>query len=157
WVPAPHMTPAVHQPGADPAAAHPPAARPPEPPKPARRGRAVMAWVGRALGVLAAVAALAGAAWAYHLQQEKKANAAAQAKTGPKAARVERVGDDTLSVPPAVAASLGIRTAAATSADQPRPLPPLQGTLALDNSRLTRVYSPFPGLVVALGTTDKGE
>jgi cobalt-zinc-cadmium efflux system membrane fusion protein len=113
-------------------------------------------WVGRILSGLAAVAALAGAAWAYHLQHEKKANAT-PAKPGPRAPRVERVGDDALSVPPAVAASLGIKTAAVTSADRPRPLPPLQGTLAFDNSRLTRVYSPFPGLVVALGTVAKGE
>jgi cobalt-zinc-cadmium efflux system membrane fusion protein len=149
------MTPVVPQPGSDStAAAH---CQTPKPAAAAGRGRRVVRWVGRVLCGLAAVAALAGAAWAYHLQQEKKANAAAAAKAGPKAPRVERLSDDTLGVPPAVAASLGIKTAAATPADRPRPLPPLQGTLAFENSRLTRIYSPFPGLVVALGTVEKGE
>jgi cobalt-zinc-cadmium efflux system membrane fusion protein len=138
----------------------------PVPPPPSRAGAAavtrgrravVFAWVRRVLGVLGIVGCLAGAAWAYHVQQEKKASGPAPKVAVSRSVRVERTGEDTLSVPADVVASLGIKTAPAKAATEPRPLPPLQGVVGWDNSRLTRVYSTFPGIVVALGTTDKGE
>ncbi|MFO0852457.1 MAG: efflux RND transporter periplasmic adaptor subunit [Gemmataceae bacterium] len=67
--------------------------------------------------------------------------------------RVHRLSRDVLVVPDAVARRIGLKTTVLASRTQPIRLPPLQGTLALDNNRWARVHSRFAGEVVALGTT----
>src|SRR5262249_45196992 len=68
------------------------------------------------------------------------------------AARVRRLDDRLLTVPPEVLRALDIRTTRATTANQARTLPPLTGSLALDTNRLVRVHTRFAGEVVKLGT-----
>src|SRR5262245_56015286 len=62
--------------------------------------------------------------------------------------KVQRLGRDTVIVPPDVARNMGIRTAVVSDTTRPIQLPPLQGCLALDNNKLSRVHSRFAGEVV---------
>src|SRR5262249_12069843 len=108
--------------------------------------------------VALAVVALAGTALAWQAYQHRNGTDSAPKPPPAKPpCGVERGAEDMLSVPPDVVRSLGIKTTPAKAADRPRNLPALQGTLGWDINRLTRVYSPFPGIVVSLGTTDGGE
>lgn len=68
-------------------------------------------------------------------------------------ARVHRVSRDVLAVPDAVADRVGLKTAVVADRTRPIQLPPLQGTLALDNNRWARVHTRFAGEVVSLGST----
>jgi cobalt-zinc-cadmium efflux system membrane fusion protein len=68
------------------------------------------------------------------------------------AAKVRRLDDRLLTVPPEVLRALDIRTTRATMASQARTLPSLTGSLALDTNRLVRVHTRFAGEVVQLGT-----
>lgn len=134
-------------------------AQPALPPRTTGAGSMASRWSGRVLAVLSVVALVAGGAWAFHIQQDKTAKPpqTTQKVVAPKGGRVEFLGENALGVPPEVVSSLGIKTALAKAATQPQVLPPLQGTLAIDNNRLARVHSPFAGIVVALGTPEKGE
>lgn len=123
-------------------------------PAPSRR------WLSWGSGFAGLLAVALGAAFVcIHPQKLFWASGAAQhqAATSSKLARIERVEADTLTVPADVAWSLGIRTAEATAAVRPRPLPSLMGCLAVDNDRLVRVHSRFAGEMMALGTLAKGE
>ena len=67
---------------------------------------------------------------------------------------------NTMQVPLVVVKRLGIRTAIVKKATEPRALPPLSGSLAIDTNYLSRVHSRFAGEVVSVGTTadnDAGE
>jgi membrane fusion protein, heavy metal efflux system len=59
-----------------------------------------------------------------------------------------------LELPPDLLDSLGIRTAEAKAASQPRTLPPLNGCLALDTNRVVRIRARLPGKIVSLGTNE---
>ena len=86
-----------------------------------------------------------------------KASAPGHAPAAPKdaaeqAAKIRRDGADAVLVPDALARNMGLRTAPAAARTRQIPLPPLQGTLAIDTNRLARVPTRFAGEVVALGT-----
>ena len=66
--------------------------------------------------------------------------------------QISRSGSDGLDVPPEVAGKMRLQTATVTVAHSPLNLPTLQGVLALDNDRLSRVHSRFGGEVVELGS-----
>jgi membrane fusion protein, heavy metal efflux system len=121
--------------------------------------RAVRQWAIRAVGGSIAVGALVVGLVLY-FQEEKKAGGA-QAGSGAneaeKKAGVEIVSAETIRVTPEVVWSLGIQTAEVKAADHSRALPSLQGVLNIDHNRMVRSRPPFGGLVVALGTTSKGE
>jgi membrane fusion protein, heavy metal efflux system len=70
---------------------------------------------------------------------------------------LQLLAKDTLGVPPEAVRSLGLRTAPVRPATQPRPLPPLAGSLALDTNRLVRVHARFAGEVVEVGTVSERE
>src|SRR5579871_3725017 len=72
-------------------------------------------------------------------------------------AKISRPADNLLDVPPDVFRALGGKVAAAAKPTRPRSLPPLLGTLAIDNDRLSRVHALFGGEVAALGTPDDQE
>src|SRR5262249_42489168 len=77
----------------------------------------------------------------------------AQAENANKAALA---GHEALHVPPNVVHKLGLRTARAKKATQPRALPPLSGSLALDTNYLARVHARFAGEVVEIGLIAEG-
>ncbi len=72
------------------------------------------------------------------------------AKTG---ARVSLVDSQTIYVPPVVASKMKLQLGTAEITQESVSLPRLQGVLALDNDRLSRVYSRFSGEVVGLGAS----
>lgn len=137
----------------------PPDARPDRPAaaaRPAFRFGSVGArWVARVAGILVCLTALAGGALA--VRHKKPGGQDPRAPAPGTVAGVEVVGPDTIRVSPGVLWSLGVQTAEVKAADQPRPLPPLQGTLNIDYNRMVRIHSPFAGVVAALGTPDGGE
>jgi cobalt-zinc-cadmium efflux system membrane fusion protein len=107
-----------------------------------------------ALLVVAGASAVAG--YLFMMLRGENARGADPTTTdGSRAARPTRPADDTILLPPRVLRSLGIHTKKVLEARQPRTLPSLAGTLALDSNRLVRVHSRFPGEVVKLGTTDE--
>ena len=141
------------------AVAQPPPACPVPAPKPLSAVRHfVLRWAGRVAGVVVTLAILTGGAMAFRAQQEKKA-VPPSVESGGSAAKagVSVLSADAVSVAPEVMWSLGIRTAAVSAADRPRPLPPLKGVLNIDLNRMIPLHSPFAGIVVALGTVDGGE
>jgi cobalt-zinc-cadmium efflux system membrane fusion protein len=68
---------------------------------------------------------------------------------------IRRAGKDGVLVPEAIARNMGLKTAEVSAAVRPIPLPPLQGVLALDTDRLSRVHTRFAGEVAALGTREE--
>lgn len=136
---------------------------PPTTPRPAARGRRGHRWSWYAAGLLVLVMAVAGIAKSRQVYHAKTGKASApEAKAhAPKPAAggngIARVAADSIRVGPDVMQSLAVKTAEAKAAEHPRPLPPLPGTLAINNARQARVHSPFAGVVVALGTVGKGE
>ena len=66
--------------------------------------------------------------------------------------RIARSGQECLDVPPKVARKMRLQTESVTVANTPVSMPTLQGVLALDNDRLSRVHSRFGGEVVELGS-----
>lgn len=69
---------------------------------------------------------------------------------------LRRISAEGLVVPNEVALRMALQTATAEQPTQYRSLPSFNGTLAIDNNALSRVYSRFPGEVVSLGTTTDG-
>ena len=109
--------------------------------------------VGRALGIAAALLAVAGSsAWlaAGAASRETAAPPPAPATTLAPAEKLSRAGQ-TLRVPANMLAGMGVTTAPAVTPTDAVTLPPFQATLALDTDTLSRVRARFPGEVVALG------
>src|SRR5437870_989527 len=120
-----------------------------------RWGRFVLGGLLGCVGVGALVVALV--LFQNYLTAHAGAAVPVAAAPAPAAARPARVGPDTLEIPPEVVRSLDLHTVPAAAATRPHPLPPLSGTLALDNDRLARVHTRFAGEVMALGTPAGGE
>jgi cobalt-zinc-cadmium efflux system membrane fusion protein len=66
------------------------------------------------------------------------------------APKISRGGPDEVIVPPAVQASLGLKTAPAAIPTRKRTLPAFQGKLNFDDTRLVRVQSPLPGPIIEI-------
>jgi cobalt-zinc-cadmium efflux system membrane fusion protein len=113
---------------------------------------ALCAGLGIGLAVLA-VPTLA--TWRKAAASTAEGKAAGRAEA--EAPKVSRPAADLLDVPPDVFRALGGKTAVASQPTRPRNLPPLLGTLAIDNERLSRVHALFGGEVVAVGTPDDQE
>jgi len=58
----------------------------------------------------------------------------------------------TVVLPASVAKNLKIETQIVTLAKQPRPLPPLSGSLGLNLNKMARVHTLFPGVIREIGT-----
>jgi cobalt-zinc-cadmium efflux system membrane fusion protein len=113
-------------------------------------------WIAGAVATALCIgAAVAAVPLAKSLQRSHAAAAdPAPADEGPK---VTRVGADGLALPPEVIRSLNVQTAPAQVATRPRPLPPLTGTLGLNNDRYFRVNTLLPGRIDAVGTVSGQE
>src|SRR5262249_31327511 len=70
---------------------------------------------------------------------------ASRAAESARSEKIQRLGRDTVIVPPDVARHMGIHSATVSDTSRPIQLPPLQGCLALDNNKLSRVHSRFAG------------
>lgn len=108
--------------------------------------------------VLLIVAVAGAAAWVgiptAHSQAGSGEHKSAEAdKPAARPDALRRVAADRVVVPPDLANRLGLKTAPAAAPASNRSLPPLAGTLAVDLSTQSRIYSRFPGEVVSLGTT----
>ena len=119
----------------------------------------VMRWgrlvLGGLLGCVGVATLVVGVMLFENYRKAQASPNAAEAR--PAAPRPVRVGPDTLEIPAAVVRSLDVRTALATAATRSRQLAPFPGILNLDNDRVARVHTRFPGEVVALGTPTRGE
>jgi cobalt-zinc-cadmium efflux system membrane fusion protein len=107
-----------------------------------------MGCVAAALCIVTAVAAVPLA----RILQKAHAPAAEANQSGDDTPKVTRAGPETLSVPEEVTRALDLKTEEARVATKPRPLPPLTGTLGLDNERYIRVNTLLPGRIDAVGT-----
>lgn len=104
--------------------------------------------IGKTVVLSAAVVAAGGsAAWVAHASAKRPDAQPAEPTRGERIARLDA---DRISVPAAVADRLKLTTAP-VAPSHPSPLPPFQGTLALDNNTLQRVHARFAGEVVELG------
>jgi cobalt-zinc-cadmium efflux system membrane fusion protein len=109
-------------------------------------------WWGRLLGqVIAAVVVVVLAGAGLLLALHRLSVAKAGEAPAPEVGGVQRLDADRLTVPPEVIRSLNVRVAPVVLAPRLRPLPPMPGCLALENDKLSRVHSLFPGDVVELG------
>jgi membrane fusion protein, heavy metal efflux system len=124
-----------------------------------RFGAVAIRWLRIVATVLVIVLVLGGAAIAINAQREKKETGPAKTNqpSSGSPTGVQIVVADTVQVAPEAMWSLGIKTAEAKTAREPRTLAPLQGVLNVDHNRMIRVHSPFAGIVVALGTLDNKE
>jgi cobalt-zinc-cadmium efflux system membrane fusion protein len=88
------------------------------------------------------------------LWRRKETRAAAPVPPKPVLAQLVSGLPDTLSVPPEVVDSLGLRTSLASPPSQARSLT-LSGSLAIDSNLLAHVHTRFAGEVVELGTVQE--
>jgi cobalt-zinc-cadmium efflux system membrane fusion protein len=106
---------------------------------------------GKAL-TFAAIVVVAGGSAAFLAAKTPAPQHSAPAAPPPgeaDAARLRRDGP-AVRVPDAVVKNMGLKTSPVPAAARPLKLPPLQGTLALDTNRLSRVHARFAGEVVSL-------
>jgi membrane fusion protein, heavy metal efflux system len=111
--------------------------------------------LGKLVGGTAFSAVALGIALALPLMKTWLAPAAGASSTPAQreADKASLAGEDGVRVPAGVVKKLGLRTSEVKKATQPRPLPPLSGSLALDTNYLSRVHSRFAGEVVLIGDT----
>ncbi len=109
------------------------------------------------------VAVLASGVMAAHVANTMSKSTAAPAAANlpgqsdtTQAGKVKRFGPDGIVLPADTATKMGLKVAVVLLPTRPIRLPPFQGNLALDNERLSRVRSRFPGEVMEIGRRAEG-
>jgi cobalt-zinc-cadmium efflux system membrane fusion protein len=115
----------------------------------------------RAIRGVAVVLMLVGLGFAGYLVSTKSV-AHPPSSAGPlrdpnKIETAKRHGNDGLWLEADAVNHLRLRTGTVATASHPIPLPPFHGVLALDNDRLSRVHSRFPGEVTEIGQPADGK
>ncbi|HXD88960.1 MAG TPA: efflux RND transporter periplasmic adaptor subunit [Urbifossiella sp.] len=115
--------------------------------------------IGRYVGIAALLVVAVGAAAILGASGRSAEAAKDRPSETANQESLKRVGASSLIVPNEMATRMALRTGTAEQPSQYRSLPSFTGTLAVDNNALSRVYSRFPGEVVALGkmTDSTGE
>ena len=109
------------------------------------------------------VAVLASGIMAAYVANTMSKSTAAPATENPpgqsdsaQAVKVKRFGPDGIVLPADTVTKMGLNVAVVLLPTRPIRLPPFQGVLALDNERLSRVRSRFPGEVMEIGRRAEG-
>lgn len=121
-------------------------AREPESDPVRQRASSFQRWTFRII-VTAIGIALAAAGFQQYKAHQQQQPAAHHGQENPLG-HAERIGPDTLELPPDVVRSLGVQTAAAVPVKESRRLAPLHGSLALDPEHIARVRARFAGEVI---------